>query len=159
VTEDLRSAVDLKLAELAVAFPLRRQARVEWRNYRVSAGIAYYRTGTIGLSAVVLITVQAALDTLIHEYAHLMAYERHGRRGADHGAAWRTAMLELGAVPKVRHNYAVDRNRRLQEVGYLCLGCGKTIIRARRLPKRRKYVHADCGGDLKLAYVKPRAEA
>jgi predicted SprT family Zn-dependent metalloprotease len=62
-------------------------------------------------------------------------------------------MIDLGAEPKVRHNYQVFRNIARQQVTYLCLRCGADIQRARRLPGRRKYVHAACGGDLRLKQV------
>jgi predicted SprT family Zn-dependent metalloprotease len=112
--------------------------------------MAYYREGVIGLSHIVLKEPQAVRDTLGHEYAHLLAVHRAGQRGAGHGAPWRTAMKDLGLEPKVRHNYAVERNSGGQQVEYLCARCGATILRRRRLPNRRKYVHACCGGDLKL---------
>jgi len=154
----LRLAAERALAELQERHPLRRTAHVEWRNYRVSAGMAYYKLGIIGLSRHVLTTEEAVVDTLIHEYAHLLAYERAGHRGANHGPAWRAAMVELGRPPKVRHNYAVNRNAKRQEVGYQCLRCGETFVRSRRLPRRGRYVHAGCGGALRLAFVRPRPE-
>ena len=152
----LRSIADQKFAELLAKHPLKRPARLEWRPYRVSAGMAYYKVGVIGLSRYVLTTEEAVVDTLIHEYAHLLAYERAGRRGANHGPDWQKAMTELGRPPKVRHSYSVIRNSKRQEVGYECLRCGETFIRARRLPRRRKYVHAGCGGDLRLVFIRAR---
>jgi SprT protein len=143
-------------ADLLAKHPLKRPARLEWRPYRVSAGMAYYKLNVIGLSAYVLITEEAVVDTLIHEYAHLLAYERAGRRGANHGPAWQAAMTELGRPPKVRHSYEVNRNAKRQEVGYKCLRCGETFIRSRRLPRRGKYVHAACGGDLRLAFIRAK---
>ena len=152
----LRLIADEAFADLLVKHPLKRAARLEWRPYRVSAGMAYYKLNVIGLSVHVLATEAAVLDTLIHEYAHLLAYERAGKRGANHGPAWQAAMTELGRPPKVRHNYSVSRNSKRQEVGYQCLRCGETFIRSRRLPRRRKYVHAVCGGDLRLAFIRAR---
>ena len=156
--EDLRSIAEQAFANLLARHPLKRPARVEWRPYRVSAGMAYYKLNLIGLSSIVLTTESMVVDTLIHEYAHLLAYERHGRRGANHGPAWQAAMTELGRPPKVRHNYSVTRNAKRQEVGYECLRCGVTFVRARRLPKRKKYVHADCGGDLRLAFIRAKRD-
>ena len=132
---DLRLLAQQKFAELCAKHPLKRAPRLEWRPYRVSAGMAYYKLGIIGLSHIVLTTEAAVVNTLIHEYAHLLAYERFGRRGANHGPAWQAAMTELGRPAKVRHNYAVNRNAKRQEVGYECLRCGATFVRARRLPE------------------------
>ncbi len=154
---ELKSLAERLLAELQLKHPLKHPARIEWRAYRVTAGMAYYRLNLIGLSSLVLKTEHAVEDTLIHEYAHLLAFQQAGRRGGGHGAVWQQAMIELGRTPKVRHTYEVTRNTKRQEVGYQCLRCGETIVRSRRLPRRRKYVHAPCGGDLKLVFVRTRA--
>jgi len=141
------------LRELCAQFPLGYEPELIWKGYRVTAGMAYYRHGIIGLSNRVLKDEYTAVETLVHEYAHLLAVARHGTRAAGHGEPWQRAMRELGQEPKVRHNYEVERNEKRQKVVYTCLRCGKSFERARRLPRRRKYVHANCGGSLKLAAV------
>jgi len=114
----------------------------------VSAGMAYYRDRTIGLSIPILDT-EAKLDsTFKHEYAHLLAYARQGKKGAGHGPAWQQAMRDLGEEPVVHHRYEVNRNQPRQQVLYKCKRCGLLLTRKRRLPRRRKYVHAQCGGAL-----------
>lgn len=150
---ELLAAAESCLADLMARHPLPYAPRIEWRNYRVTAGMAYYRIGVIGLSYHVLTTPGMVVDTLTHEYAHLLAVARHGVRAAGHGPAWRQAMRDLGQEPKVRHNYEVVRNERRQRVTYRCLKCGKQFDRPRRLPQHRKYVHASCGGDLRLVSV------
>jgi predicted SprT family Zn-dependent metalloprotease len=120
--------------------------------------MAYYKKGEIALSSVVLVSQEQVQATLVHEYAHLLAVKRHGMRAGAHGAAWRQAMIDLGAEPKVRHNYEVLRNKPRQQVTYLCVKCGKEFDRTRRLPKRRKYVHASCGGALKLKAIVERKD-
>lgn len=127
--------------------------KVVWRRYRVTAGIAYYRTCIIGLSSIVLKDAEAVRETLLHEYAHLLAVHRHGPAAANHGPAWQQAMRDLGVKPEVRHTYAVERNVARQRVTYVCVRCGAAIVRTRRLPKSRKYVHTDCGGSLRLHMV------
>jgi SprT protein len=124
-----------------------------WRGYRVTAGLAYYKTGIIGLSTRVLKDEKSVVDTLTHEYAHLLAVVRGGLRAAGHGPEWQRAMRDLGLEPKVRHNYEVERNTARQTVTYVCVRCGRSVVRNRRLPKRRRYVHANCGGDLRLSKV------
>lgn len=126
-----------------------------WKPYRVTAGMAYYKKNTIGLSVHVLKTPEAVVETLGHEYAHLLAVHRHGVRAANHGPFWQKAMLDLGLEPKVRHRYEVERNVPRQTVTYSCVSCGKEFERSRRLPKNRKYVHANCGGALRLRSVSP----
>jgi SprT protein len=112
--------------------------------------MAYYGTFTIGLSRHVLTDEERVRETLVHEYAHLLAYAREGKTGAGHGAAWRRAMADLGAPANVRHRYEVRRNARRQRVAYRCRKCGKDFTRARRLPSTRTYVHAACGGALQM---------
>lgn len=144
------------LAEAMTRFPLRQLPRLRWKPLRVSAGIAYYRKGEIGLSSILLDTPDRLRVTLLHEYAHLLAVERHGRRGANHGPYWKQAMDDLGLEPRVRHNYDVERNAARQSVVYRCRRCGSEIRRSRRLPRNRKYVHARCGGDLELKEIATR---
>lgn len=142
------------LDDLCASFPLGYRPAIVWKNLRVTAGIAYYGAGSIGLSRIVLQTGEQLRDTLIHEYAHLLAVARHGPKGAGHGPPWRLAMIELGQEPKVRHSYAVRRNEKRQEVGYACRRCGHVVVRTRRLPRGRRYFHVGCGGFLRLSFVK-----
>ncbi len=155
VDPKFEQAVDTTLDDLCLRFPLGYRPVIQWRGYRVSAGMAYYRRGIIGLSHRVLKDENAVIDTLIHEYAHLLAVKRFGQKGAGHGEPWQQAMIDLGQEPKVRHNYAVERNESRQQVTYVCLRCGKSIVRARKLPKRRRYLHANCGGDIRLSRIEP----
>jgi predicted SprT family Zn-dependent metalloprotease len=62
-------------------------------------------------------------------------------------------MIDLGQEIKVRHNYEVERNVARQQVHYTCKRCGASIVRARRLPKRRRYLHAKCGGEIRFVKV------
>lgn len=143
-----------ELDRLCAAFPLGYRPALEWRPFRTTAGMAYFRRRAIGLGAAVLTTPERLVDTLVHEYAHLLAFARKGAQGVGHGPAWRRAMADLGAEPSVRHPYEVARNASRQSVTYRCLRCGATIERRRRLPKNRVYVHARCGGGLRLEGVR-----
>ena len=126
---------------------------IVWKGYRVTAGMAYFRTGIIGLSRTVLQTEEAVRVTLLHEYAHLLAVHRSGARAKGHGPAWRRAMADLGLEPKVRHNYEVQRNEPRQRVSYRCVRCGAILYRKKKLPRHRKYMHLNCGGDIRLVHV------
>lgn len=151
---DLQTEARALLLQLCDNHPLGYVPKLAWRGYRVSAGMAYYKLGAIGLSRYVVKDEPQMRDTLKHEYAHLLAYYRHGKAGCGHGEPWRQAMRDLGLEPKVYHGYEVFRNRRRQEVGYLCERCGVTLIRSRRLPGRRRYVHTGCGGVIKFAWAR-----
>ena len=154
----LEAYADQLLIRLCEQFPLGYKPKLTWKKLRVTAGLAYYHRGEIALSSLLLIDEERLDSTLRHEYAHLLAVKRHGRKAAGHGPHWRVAMVELGLEPKVQHNYPVQRNSTQQKVVYRCLKCGSKLDRARRLPRRRKYVHARCGGALKLEAIE-RVEA
>lgn len=144
------------LQDLVQGFPIGYCPTLVWKSLRVSAGLARYQDRTIVLSRNILTDFDRLNLTLKHEYAHLMAVARHGRKAANHGPYWQMAMRELGLEPIVRHSYEVERNAKRQQVGYRCRGCGALITRSKRLPKGRKYVHAVCGGALRLESVEPR---
>lgn len=153
-TPDLCNLAEAILDDVFARFPLEKRPAIQWKNLRVSAGIAYYKTCIIGLSKPILTDEKRLRTTLLHEYAHLLAYQRHGRKAANHGIYWQQAMADLGLPPIVRHLYECERNTARQEVEYRCKRCGAAILRTRRLPSRRRYVHASCGGALQLAAVR-----
>jgi predicted SprT family Zn-dependent metalloprotease len=147
---ELQKEAENLLAQLKAEHPLKSPAKLIWRNYRVAAGKAYLEMGTIGVSKILLVDSERLRSTLLHEYAHLMAFERSPRNGRGHGPIWQKAMRELGEEPTVRHKYDVERNQARQLVLYRCVGCGAELPRKRRLPKRRAYVHATCGAPIKF---------
>jgi predicted SprT family Zn-dependent metalloprotease len=156
---DLQFAAQQILDSLSERFPLGYIPRIMWRAYRVSAGMAYYRQGVIGLSTIVITDEDKMRSTLIHEYAHLLAFSRHGKTATGHGEAWQQAMRDLGAEPRVRHTYPVLRNSARQEVAYKCERCGQLLLRTRRLPARRRYSHVTCGGRIKYAWTRAVTES
>ncbi|MCB8932961.1 MAG: SprT-like domain-containing protein [Chthonomonadaceae bacterium] len=145
---------EVLLAELCAVHPLGYSPRIEWKNLRVTAGAAYYTKGVIGLSRLLLTDEARLRSTLVHEFAHLLAISRHGRKAAGHGEAWRKAMRDLGAEPEVYHRYPeTKRNQRRQQVTYACAKCKAVITRSRRLPRKGRYVHAGCGGAIRVQGV------
>ncbi len=150
---DVNLLVEEILREAASKYPLRQKPTIVWKRLRVSAGIAYYQTSSIALSSLILDSPEKLRQTLLHEYAHLLAFERHGRKAANHGPYWQQAMRDLGLQPVVRHSYVCLRNQPRQRVEYVCKRCGQSLIRTRRLPTKRKYVHRSCGGGLVLAGI------
>ena len=141
------------LRKLCEEHPMSYIPKLTWKKLRVTAGIAFYNRQEIVLSSLVLNTHERLENTLLHEYAHLLAVERHGMKGAGHGPGWRQAMVDLGLKPEVHHRYEVQRNSTRQKVVYRCMRCGTLVDRARRLPRRRRYVHVNCGGALRLESV------
>lgn len=159
MTPALRARAEALLDDLTQRHPIGPKPLLKWKAMRVSAGMAYYREWAIGLSTK-LITDEERLElTLRHEYAHLMAVARHGKKGAGHGAPWRQAMIELGLDPKVRHDYPVERNQLRSAVMYRCDRCGEQFQRSRKLPQGRQYRHVGCGGVVKfMARIVPPAD-
>ena len=141
----LKPLIASELTRLLARFPMPRPELV-WTRFRVTAGRADYARWRIELSEIVLRDEASARETLVHEFAHLLAVARRGRAGAGHGEPWRRAMRDLGAEPRVRHSFEVVRNVPRQRVLYACERCGETLARTRRLPRGRRYLHTGCGG-------------
>lgn len=145
------------LRELSTRHPLGYEPTLQWRAYRTTAGMAFYAGGRIALSAHLLTDRERLVSTLLHEYAHLLAFVRHGAAGKGHGRPWREAMRELNAEPEARHRYDCRRNIARQTVRYRCNLCGKRFEKRRRYPKGQSYIHLNCGGVLR--YVDTVREA
>ncbi|MBL8047318.1 MAG: SprT-like domain-containing protein [Chthonomonas sp.] len=145
------------LAECWRRFPLRRSVSLEWRAYRTTAGMADLRRNVVLLGPKVLNTPEKLVATLRHEYAHLMAVDRHGLRGRGHGAAWTQAMADLGEPCEVYHRYECQRNQARRVIIYHCAKCGLQFQRRRQLPRRGKYLHRGCGGLIRLQEIVPVA--
>lgn len=151
--EDLAEEI---LASLVANWPMGFVPQLVWRNLRVTAGSADMRSRCISLSRLILTDEDRLTATLIHEYAHMLAIMRCGPSAAGHGEPWKQAMRDLGVNPKRTHDYPVCRNRTRQEISYRCARCGHVIVRKRRLPSKRRYVHAGCGGALKFEGARVR---
>jgi predicted SprT family Zn-dependent metalloprotease len=147
------------LAELCDRFPIERAPTLEWRDYRTTAGTAHYDRWAIALSRRLMTDSARLRDTLLHEYAHLLAFHRAGKAGRGHGPAWRRAMQDLGLSPDVAHRYECRRNRPRRRVIYACRTCGTEIVRLRLLPRRRQYIHAGCGGGIAFVRVELLVES
>jgi predicted SprT family Zn-dependent metalloprotease len=150
---DLREIADFYLGEAYARFPIASRPSLEWRPYRTTAGRADLVNSKILLSTHVLDDELKLRATLLHEYAHLLSFSRHGLAGRGHGRHWRQAMLDLGMEPSVTHRYECRRNRQRQLVRYRCASCGAFVDRRRRLPRRRRYEHVGCGGAIRLHAV------
>ncbi len=132
----------------SASHPLRRPPTVVWsRRLTASAGRAYPTKALIVLSSKLLDAPQRVEQTLAHEYAHLMAFEASGGRCKPHGREWRAAMASLGYPARRTHDYAACRVAP-RRWAYRCLVCGAEILRVRRLPRGRRYLHAGCGGPI-----------
>lgn len=88
--------------------------------------------------------------TLLHELAHAcdhLAAPEPRRHRCTHGPGWRQWALAFGIAPQRRgHSPALGalRQARLKPVA-VCERCGCVFRRLRRLPRRRTWVHPECG--------------
>ena len=75
--------------------------------------------------------------TLKHELAHLVAYERCGRRRIDpHGAEWQVACADLGIEgEKPYHNLPFKRRRMKRNHAYACPNCLAVVHRVKPITK------------------------
>lgn len=120
--------------------------RVHWNpRMRTAAGRAFWPSKIIELNPVLKQFSEAETDrTLKHELAHLIAYERAGRRRiAPHGAEWMQACADLG-IPGERacHNLPVQRRKLTRKHAYVCTQCFSVIHRVR--PLQRNVACAPC---------------
>lgn len=145
----LANEAEALLAELIAVYPLKSEPKIVWRKMPVSAGKAYFERNLIVLSKVLITDRLRLQDTLVHEFAHLLAYARHGRRGIGHGQPWKDAMRDLGARPDVYHEYPVERRRQTRSLVFRCEKCGEAFTRARPLKAGYRYMHRGCGGQIK----------
>lgn len=92
-------------------------------------------------------------ETVPHEVAHVLAYQRHGPGIRPHGPEWRRIMCALGAEPRRCHDYDVSglQARTLHYFDYHC-GCMAhrlSSIRHNKVAKGQRYLCTHCGEPLR----------
>jgi predicted SprT family Zn-dependent metalloprotease len=143
------TAHDWAVEALRSAFatmPTRRIPRMTWANYPTTAGRAFFREFEIRLSNQVLQTPEQVHDTVLHEYAHLVVFEKFGTKAKPHGSEWRAVMRQLGLSPTVTHDYPVEKRQMATRYIYRCDLCGFILRRVRPFKRNRIYSHVGCGG-------------
>jgi predicted SprT family Zn-dependent metalloprotease len=134
------AAANLCLPELA------RKVRVSWNpRMQTTAGRAWWPDRCIELNPKLRECGPEELwRTLKHELAHLVAYERCGRRKIEpHGVEWRSACADLGIPGETPyHTLPFERRRMKRNHSYSCPNCLATIHRVK--PIRRAVACYDC---------------
>lgn len=130
----------LSLPELA------RKVSVFWNaRMQTTAGRAWWPDRSIELNPKLRDCEPKELwRTLKHELAHLVAYERCGRRHIDpHGPEWESACVDLG-IPGEQpyHTLPFKRRRMKRKLAYVCPNCLSTIHRVK--PIQRVVACYDC---------------
>lgn len=118
---------------------LARKVEVRWNaRMQTTAGRAWWPDRRIELNPKLKdCAPDETWRTLKHELAHLVAYERCGRRRIDpHGPEWRGACSELG-IPNENpfHTLPFKRRRLARKHAYICSNCFTVIRRVRPLTK------------------------
>ena len=121
--------------------------RIEWKPRLTStAGRAHVTKATIHLSTPILTNVDAfdLRQTVVHELAHLHAFERHQDRG--HGQWWQRTMRNWGLEPRRRHSlhkrYAAVRAATGYTIKISCPKCGRCDYMAKQ--RARGFAGASC---------------
>jgi SprT protein len=122
----------------------------------LAAGQANYQHNRIRLNRELLEKYAADFiaQTVPHEFAHLVAYQKFGRRIKPHGSEWKSVMVALGAEPSRTHSFKVAPTRRLRRFLYQC-NCPSssyelTSVRHNRIQRGHIYLCNKCGSSLRL---------
>jgi len=121
---------ELELDELAD------RVSVEWNTrMRSCAGRAFWPTGLIQVNPrLPQISDTEVKQTVLHELAHLIAYERHPNRPIkSHGREWQRACADVG-IPgeKATHELSLPTRTLRRKWRYDCPRCAKSFERVRR---------------------------
>lgn len=119
---------------------LAKRVRVMWNaRMRSGAGRATWPSAVIELNPrLIEISESEVTRTLLHELAHLLAYDRAGKRRIQaHGVEWQTACGDLGiAGERATHSLALPSRKLKKRWRYECPKCGEGIERVRRFQKK-----------------------
>ncbi len=134
------AALGLGLPELA------RKVKVSWNpRMQTTAGRAWWPDRLIELNPKLRkLGPDQMWRTLKHELAHLVAYERCGRKRIEtHGPEWQQACAELGIAGETEfHTLPLKRRHVTRAYAYFCPNCNYEIKRVR--PIRRTVACYDC---------------
>ena len=138
--DDERSTECVRLSEGLELSDLAKRVEVRWNGrMRSSAGRATWPLGLIELNPrLIEISMEEVRRTMLHELAHLVAYERWGnRRIQAHGPQWRKACRDLG-IPgeKATHQLALPSRTMKRRWRYVCPVCQSSFDRVRRFKGR-----------------------
>lgn len=115
---------------------LAKKCSVEWNSrMRSAAGRAFLKEYKIQLNPKLEEFGEGEVkQTLLHEMAHLLAWNQWRHRG--HGAPWRKACALLG-IPeeRVTHNLPLPSRRQKKKWAYQCPSCEAKIERVRKIKR------------------------
>jgi predicted SprT family Zn-dependent metalloprotease len=110
--------------------------RVELDRAKRRAGVCRFSKKTLGFSEhfILLNEHEEIEDTILHEIAHALEWERH--QGKGHSSRWKAICREIGARPERCGSYKMPQGR----FEYRCPVCGYGFFQHKRSTK-----NAACG--------------
>lgn len=80
---------------------------VKWNRRLTALGVCRYAKKALSLSKYWMFVVDedVALNTILHEVAHALVMNRHGRWATPHGSEWKRVCREIGCIPKRAASY------------------------------------------------------
>jgi predicted SprT family Zn-dependent metalloprotease len=90
---------------LLLDYPFLNQWRLSLDNAKRRAGFCRLHDKTISISRLHIKNNNASIirDTLLHEYAHAIAFENYHEYG--HGIFWKKVALTIGAIPQAKGRF------------------------------------------------------
>jgi SprT protein len=132
--ESLEAECRVHLTRLGMKNMLKR-IQVRWNpRLRSTAGYATFPAWHIDLNPLLKNFPGEVRRTVLHELAHLVAYQRKGHtRIKPHGREWKKACADLGIPDETaQHKLALPRSPMERPLAYMCVTCGVVITRVRK---------------------------
>ena len=119
-----------------------------WQGKKRSLGTCSYSQKEIRLSRwyVELNDLSEVTDTILHEIAHALAYDRYGKLGMGHGVLWKKVCREIGAIPRSCSKDNLNKPKDHYKYNHTCK-CG-IHYGMHRLRKHYKYRCPKCNDPL-----------
>jgi predicted SprT family Zn-dependent metalloprotease len=117
--------------------------KFRWHNKKCSLGTCSYVKKTIYLAKwyTELNDQTEVKDTILHEIAHALCYEKYGNKGTGHGRLWKSICREIGAIPRACSKANLHRPQ--NHYKYIDACCGLNFKR-HRLRRGAKYYCPKC---------------
>lgn len=152
---DRKTVINRKMLELRGQFRELATVRLVWNpRMRTAAGRINLRSRVIYLNPRILLNTENsdadAINTLTHECAHMLAWDRYADKG--HGRAWKMTHRMLGGDGERLHNLKGAQRRRHTRVEIACSRCGTImqVTKSRWAKYGNRLSHRDCGGAVVL---------
>ena len=106
--ENAQKAISSIYARLLIDYPFLSEWKVGFDNAKRRAGICRISSKEISISRSHIKNnpLEIIEDTILHEFAHAIAYELFAETG--HGIKWKQIARDIGATPKAKGQFKVE---------------------------------------------------